>query len=111
MPKVIRTLPPRAEIGLEPPDLATGDWSVGSTIAGLVADLAVHEPLQRCGVVPGQLETGSPQGRPALLIELLQKLRIEPGHVAGRWEWDHSGRRHWYVFGVDDVINEIETGS
>ena len=22
-----------------------------------------------------------------------------------------SDRRHWYVFGVDDVINEIETGA
>jgi hypothetical protein len=110
MPKVIRILPPRAEIGLEPPDLATGDWSVGSAIAGLVADLAVHEPLQRCGVAPGQLEAGSPQGRPALLIELLQKLRIEPGHVARRWVGPFRSAP-LVCFGVDDVINEIETGS
>jgi len=59
----------------------------------------------------GQLEAVARKDAQPLLIELLQKLRIEPGHVAGRWEWDPSGRRHWYVFGVDDVINEIETGS
>ena len=61
--------------------------------------------MQRCEVALGQLEAVARKDVQPLLIELLQKLRI------GRWEWDHSGRRHWYVFGLDEVINEIETGS
>jgi hypothetical protein len=84
-------------------DLATGaeKGEIDAALLTLVDRATLLVPLDFSAILSWPIALLGANNSPFLSVFAL--FLVDPRQT---WEWDA-----WYVFGVDDVINEIETGS